>query len=50
MSTTKHPQPSTGGPKHVNRETSEGVLRHTRLVNEPREYLQKREELRVDAR
>jgi predicted dithiol-disulfide oxidoreductase (DUF899 family) len=47
MSTTTHPQPITEGPKHVNREKAEGMLRHTRLVNEPREYLQKREELRL---
>jgi predicted dithiol-disulfide oxidoreductase (DUF899 family) len=47
MSTPAHPQPITGGPKHVNREKTEGMLRHTRLVNEPREYLQKREELRL---
>jgi predicted dithiol-disulfide oxidoreductase (DUF899 family) len=42
-----HPQPITGGPKHVNREKTDGLLRHTRLENEPREYLQKREELRL---
>ncbi len=47
MSTTTHPQPVTGGPKHVDREKTDGMLRHTRLVNEPREYLQKREELRL---
>jgi predicted dithiol-disulfide oxidoreductase (DUF899 family) len=47
MSTTTHPQPITGGPKHVNREKTGGMLHHTRLVNEPREYLQKREELRL---
>jgi predicted dithiol-disulfide oxidoreductase (DUF899 family) len=47
MSTTVPPQPITGGPKHVDREKSNGMLRHTRLVNEPREYLQKREELRL---
>ena len=47
MSTTTHPQPITGGPKHVDRETTDGMLRHTRLTNEPREYLQKREELRL---
>lgn len=32
--------------KHVNREKTDGMLRHTRLQNEPRGYLQKREELR----
>lgn len=47
MSTTTHPQPITGGPKHVDRDTTDGMLRHTRLANEPREYLQKREELRL---
>jgi Bacterial protein of unknown function (DUF899) len=47
MSTTMHPQPITGGPKHVDREKTDGMLRHTRLANEPREYLQKREELRL---
>jgi predicted dithiol-disulfide oxidoreductase (DUF899 family) len=47
MSTTMRPQPVTGGPKHVDREKTDGMLRHTRLVNEPREYLQKREELRL---
>jgi predicted dithiol-disulfide oxidoreductase (DUF899 family) len=47
MSTTTHPQPITAGSKHVNREKTDDMLRHTRLVNEPREYLQKREELRL---
>lgn len=47
MSTTTHPHPITSGPKHVDREKTDGVLRHTRLANEPREYLQKREELRL---
>lgn len=47
MSTTTHPQPTTAASKHVNRETTDGMLRHTRLTNEPREYLQKREELRL---
>ena len=47
MNTTTHPQPIPGGPKHVDREKTDGMLRHTRLVNEPREYLQKREELRL---
>jgi predicted dithiol-disulfide oxidoreductase (DUF899 family) len=37
----------TSGPKHVDREKTDGALRHTRLANEPREYLQKREELRL---
>jgi predicted dithiol-disulfide oxidoreductase (DUF899 family) len=31
----------------MTREKTDGMLRHTRLVNEPREYLQKREELRL---
>jgi predicted dithiol-disulfide oxidoreductase (DUF899 family) len=47
MSTTAQPQPTAGGPKHVDREKTNGVLRHTRLANEPRDYLQKREELRL---
>jgi predicted dithiol-disulfide oxidoreductase (DUF899 family) len=47
MSTTTNSQPITGGPKHVDREKTDGMLRHTRLANEPREYLQKREELRL---
>jgi len=47
MSTTAHPHPITIGSKHVDREKTDGMLRHTRLVNEPREYLQKREELRL---
>jgi len=47
MSTTTPPQPITGGPRHVNREKTDGVLRHTRLSNEPPDYLQKREELRL---
>jgi predicted dithiol-disulfide oxidoreductase (DUF899 family) len=47
MSTMTRPQPITGGPKHVDRDTTDGMLRHTRLANEPREYLQKREELRL---
>ena len=47
MSTITHPQPITGGPKHVEREKTDGMLRHTRLANEPHEYLQKREELRL---
>jgi len=47
MSTTTHPQPTMGGSKHVDREKTEGLLRHTRLANEPREYLHKREELRL---
>src|SRR5690348_11867466 len=47
MSTTTRAQEITGGPKHVNREKSDGALRHTRLRNEPRDYLQKREELRL---
>jgi predicted dithiol-disulfide oxidoreductase (DUF899 family) len=47
MSTITRPQPITGGPKHVDREKTDGLLRHTRLDNEPREYLHKREELRL---
>jgi predicted dithiol-disulfide oxidoreductase (DUF899 family) len=47
MRTTTHPQPITVGSKHVNREKTDSMLRHTRLVNEPREYLEKREELRL---
>jgi predicted dithiol-disulfide oxidoreductase (DUF899 family) len=47
MSTTTHPHPSTGSTTHVNREKTDGMLRHTRLANESREYLQKREELRL---
>lgn len=47
MSTTTHPQPITGGPKHVNREKTGDILRQTRLSNEPSDYLQKREELRL---
>jgi predicted dithiol-disulfide oxidoreductase (DUF899 family) len=47
MTSTTQPQPITGGPKHVDREKTAGLLRHTRLENEPREYLQKREELRL---
>jgi len=47
MSTTTHPHPSTGSTRHVNREKTDGLLRHTRLANESREYLQKREELRL---
>jgi predicted dithiol-disulfide oxidoreductase (DUF899 family) len=40
-------QPITGGPKHVDRDKTDGLLRHTRLPNESREYLQQREELRL---
>ncbi len=47
MSTNTQPQPAMGGTRHVNREKTDGMLRHTRLANEPREYLQKREELRL---
>ena len=47
MGTTTHPQPITGGPKHVDREKTDGRLRHTRLTNESQEYLQQREELRL---
>jgi len=47
MSTITRPQSITGGPKHVDREKTDGLLRHTRLANEPHEYLQKREELRL---
>ncbi len=45
--TTTQQRPITGEAKHVNREKTGGMLRHTRLVNEPREYLEKREELRL---
>jgi len=34
-------------PKNVNREKSDDMVRHTRLDNESREYLEKREELRL---
>src|SRR4030095_10239427 len=47
MSTITHPQTLTDGPKRVDREKTDGMLRHTRLANEPREYLRKREELRL---
>ena len=47
MSTITRSQPIKGGPKHVDREKTDGMLRHTRLANEPHEYLQKREELRL---
>jgi predicted dithiol-disulfide oxidoreductase (DUF899 family) len=47
MSTITRSEPITGGPKHVDRDKTDGMLRHTRLVNEPRNYLQKREELRL---
>jgi predicted dithiol-disulfide oxidoreductase (DUF899 family) len=47
MSTNTNSQPITPGPKHVNREKTAGLLRHTRLTNEPREYLARREELRL---
>jgi predicted dithiol-disulfide oxidoreductase (DUF899 family) len=47
MSTTIPTQPITDGPRHVDREKNNGMLRHTRLANEPSEYLQKREELRL---
>jgi len=46
MSTT-HPTPITPSPKHVDREQSDGLLRHTRLANEPNDYLRSREELRL---
>jgi predicted dithiol-disulfide oxidoreductase (DUF899 family) len=47
MSTTARPASIIGGTKHVNREKTGGLLRHTRLENEPQDYLQKREELRL---
>src|SRR6476659_405723 len=47
MSTATHPHPIAGSTRHVNREKTDGILRHTRLANESREYLQKREELRL---
>jgi predicted dithiol-disulfide oxidoreductase (DUF899 family) len=46
MSTITPSKPITGGPKHVDREKTDGMPRHTRLGHEPSEYLQKREELR----
>ena len=46
MSIPPRSQPIVGS-KHVNREKTDGLLRHTRLENEPGEYLQKREELRL---
>lgn len=46
MSSSTPPKPATGGPKHVDREKTDGMLRHTRLDSEPREYLERREELR----
>ncbi len=47
MSTITRPEPVSSAPRHVNREKTDGMLRHTRLANEPREYLRKREELRL---
>ena len=47
MSTTTHQHSTPASSGQVNREKSPGVLRHTRLANEPREYLEKREELRL---
>jgi predicted dithiol-disulfide oxidoreductase (DUF899 family) len=47
MTAITRPQPVPSGSKHVDREKMDGTLRHTRLANEPREYLQKREELRL---
>ena len=47
MSTTTDPESITPGPEHVDREKTDGMLRHTRLANESREYLQKREQLRL---
>ena len=35
------------GMKHVDRDKTDGMLRHTRLANESREYLQTREQLRL---
>ena len=46
MSPIAHTEP-IGGSTHVNREKTDFMLRHTRLANESREYLQKREELRL---
>jgi predicted dithiol-disulfide oxidoreductase (DUF899 family) len=46
MSIITPSKPITGGPKHVEREKTDGMLRHTRLGNEPSDYLHKREELR----
>ena len=47
MSTATRVPPITGSAEHVDREKTDGVLRHTRLTNEPRQYLEKREELRL---
>ena len=47
MNMITRPQPIIGGSKHVDRERTDGILRQTRLINEPREYLQRREELRL---
>ena len=47
MSTTAHDQ-VVPAPTHVSREKTDGMLRQTRLPNEPREYLVKREELRSE--
>src|SRR4029078_2863417 len=41
-----HTEPIAGS-THVNREKTDGMLRHTRLANESRGDLQKREELRL---
>lgn len=46
MNTITHTQPIASGTKHVEREKTDGMVRHTRLANEPGEYLRKREELR----
>jgi hypothetical protein len=40
-------QRNAGDSTRADREKADGMLRHTRLPNEPREYLQKREELRL---
>src|SRR6476661_485468 len=46
MSSIAHTEP-IGGSRHENREKTDGILRHTRPANESREYLQKREDLRL---
>ena len=47
MTTTTHPHPTAAAARHVAREKTDGMLRHTRLANESREYLEKREALRL---
>lgn len=47
MSSSAQTQPIIGGPEHVDRDKADGRLRLTRLENEPLDYMQKREELRL---